>query len=252
MGNKWWLAGIICLAAACLAYVLPSFAEAGAIDSSAVIAEKIVEALEQSQAEVQTVEYRASLPLGTVTTEKEWMELTRSWFQDLGLPLSIRREQTEKRLIAEATVSTGETTLHSQCIAVSQQKRWQAYLIVWIQGKHEDRQELETMYHKVSKVLEEKGNAPQFSTCIRGIYSDKMSDDQQESKISTIFATLRAREIERFADETVTSISGYTDMWLPSISTGDQIINVQVATHVNSTENITEITVGTPIITAEY
>lgn len=111
---------------------------------------------------------------------------------------------------------------------------------------------MESLQNTISTASRKAGRVPQFSTCIRGLYSDKLSVDQQESKILSIFAALQTHELERLADDSVVSISGYTRLWQPHIMLNDQKMNLQVATDQDTATGGTLITVGTPIITAEY
>lgn len=85
-------------------------------------------------------------------------------------------------------------------------------------------------------------------SCLKATYSGIMNDVLVYEKFEQAFNITTINEID---DENGwTSRSGYTNQWGHTLPVGDQTVNVQFATRTLGGE--TTITIGTPIITAEY
>jgi|GEM_PF-631062 len=209
-------------------------------------------ALEESGAEVREIELRTKAEMG-IYSKKELENLAFEWAKRItGSSEGLATSGRGKIQIYQMVTKVRGIQLDFQLAGVPVNERYHTYLVVSIKGTRQQIQHIEQAKKQVSTALREGGANPQFSTCIRGIYSDKLSVDRQESRILSIFRTLRGAEVERLADETVVSISGYTEAWKPYIQVNGKRMNLQVATHRDTISGGTWITVGTPIITAEY
>jgi hypothetical protein len=214
---------------------------------------RLLQVMNGTGAEAKEVEVRTSVKLGNVAGAKELDSLASGWENSLGLPQTVQSGQWENGLYSRQKVTDFQgIRLLFRMIGVPEQGHYAAYVVFSLKGKPAQIQHLVTLQHSIAKALQQAGTIPQFSTCIRGMYSDKLSVDQQGGKILSIFHALHAHELERLADDTVVSISGYTRQWEPSIQLNGQRMNLQVATHQDTVSGGTWITVGTPIITAEY
>lgn len=224
---------------------------AGATETKPVAAQ-LLHALEDSGATGSQIQVRVRTALGQAESPEEVKALAQTWAKQLEIPFS-RAEISQKNnlLLFHSTHVQDGVLIGLDVSAVSQNGSFDTYLVLQISGNRQSLQYIETIQETYSKALRKANLIPQISTCIRGMYSVKMSVDQQGGKILSIFQTLRAKELERLQDETVVSVSGFTSMWEPFIALNGQKMNVQVATHRDSDAG-TWITVGTPIITVEY
>lgn len=243
-----WLAILVLLLVGML-YLLPAAAK----EEAAAISDRLLKAVEDTGARVSDIEVRTSITEASVNSPEELKLMGIKWAQRLNLPAADSAIFMEKNTYVYQILSNfGGAELHLRLVGVPHGSRLDAYLVLSLKGKRQQLQDIVNLQYTVKKALESTGFIPQFSTCIRGIYSVKLSVDQQESRILSIFDSLRASELERLQDETVVSISGYTSAWKPFIKINDEKMNLQVATHRDSQTEATWITVGTPIITAEY
>jgi len=214
---------------------------------------ELLRAMEDSGAKGLQIEVRTRLPIGHVNSSQELESLAGAWAKRLNFPAEHAVLSQDKDLYVYRILSKkGDIRLHYQVTGVPQQGDYQVYLVVHLKGSRKTLPDIESMQDTVTAALNQAGLIPQFSTCIRGMYSDKMSVDQQEGKILSIFQALQAKERERLQDDSVLSISGYTRSWDSFISSNGHKLNLQVATHRDTESDGTWITVGTPIITAEY
>ncbi|MGD8190331.1 YwmB family TATA-box binding protein [Brevibacillus ginsengisoli] len=213
---------------------------------------QMIQAIEQTGAEPTVIEMRTTVDLGMVDTTKDLTEAEISWSKRLNFSEKPKLMMEDSRYIYVTEENMGGITCVLRLIGVPQNDKFHTYVVVGLKGKRIHAQDMEKFRDQITALFKKASRIPQFSTCIRGIYSDKLSVDQQEDKIHEVLAALQANEIERLQDETVLSISAYTELWNPAITTGQHKMNLQVATHLDSLDSITRITVGTPIITAEY
>ncbi|PCN45419.1 hypothetical protein B9C88_05915 [Brevibacillus laterosporus] len=220
--------------------------------TKASVAAQLIEAAEATEATITDIEHRTSIQLATLSTATEFLSLGHEWSGILGIPSAQAVTAEGKQLIYQTEGKVGQTKLHIRLIGLPEPHNISVYLVISLEGKRIHAQDMERAYEKVVAETKRRGLIPQFSTCIRGIYNDTLSDGWQEARINKVFALLQAQEVERLQDESVTSISGFTAQWKPYIITNDQKMNVHVATHVDSLNQLTRITLGTPIITAEY
>ncbi|MGC5324958.1 YwmB family TATA-box binding protein [Brevibacillus sp. SYSU BS000544] len=213
---------------------------------------QIMQAMEQTGVEPTEVEVRTSIDLGVVSATKDLEALTREWQDKLAVPYNGKTGNQKNQIIYESHTIKGGATIKFRMIGVPHNSKIHAYLVLLITGTGKNAQDVEKARKEVSLLLTKASRIPQFSTCISGIYSDKLSVDQQGDKVKSVLSSLQAKEIERLQDETVTSISAYTERWESFINSGQNKMNVQVATHLDALHSQTRIKVGTPIITAEY
>lgn len=249
MGKKYgWLATVVFLL-----FVMLILLPAAAKESHIPLTEQLVGAVEESGATVTAIEFRSSIKQGNINSPKDLQKLGEFWAGILNVTSAETSVQLEKgNYVYQILSKDAAVECRLRVIGVPKEDHLDAYLVLFVSGKPEQLQDIESKKKSVEAALQAAELIPQFSTCVRGTYSDKLFVDQQESKILSIFSTLQATELERLQDETVVSISGYSAAWKPFIAINDQKMNVQVATHRDTQTKGTSITVGTPIITAEY
>ena len=217
------------------------------------VASKLLQTLEDSGATGVSILVRARVALGEVQRQEEVTELAKMWAKQLEIPLSLIEESRNNDvLMYRTTYKQNGVSVRYEMTSVPENGSFDTYLVLELSGGRESLLYIEQIQETFAKALKNADFIPQISTCIRGLYNVKMSVDQQGGKIMSIFATLQATELERLQDETVVSISGHTPMWEPFIALNGQKMNLQVATHRDSGNAGTWVTVGTPIITVEY
>jgi hypothetical protein len=235
-----------------LAYFLPAAAKEQGSGVTAAETAAMVQAVESTGAQVTEIIYRTSVPLEAVNSTKDLIDLGDRWSKMLSVPVLHKLTRENELQVYEAGKKTGSAEFQFRLIGVPNGEEYVTHLVLSIHGERSQLQDLVQLLQTADQALRRAGAIPQFSTCIRGMYSDTLIDDQQEGKIFAVLTSLQANEIERLQDETVTSVSAYTELWGHFITTNHEKMNVQVATHLDKKNNVTRITVGTPIITAEY
>jgi TATA-box binding len=220
--------------------------------SDVAIAMKLLEVMEGTGATGLQIQMRGRTSLEQVKSPTELEELAKRWATKLEIPHSGIAITDKNHMVSHATAFTQDgVQVRFELTGVSINGAYDTYLVLQLDGSRQSLPHLVSTQEKFVKSLAKADFIPQFSTCIRGMYNVNMSVDQQEGRILSIFQALQANERERLADETVVSISGYTQLWKPFISLNGEKMNLQVATHRDSHAG-TQITVGTPIITVEY
>ncbi|MGN7469284.1 YwmB family TATA-box binding protein [Brevibacillus sp. SAFN-007a] len=247
MGKWSGLPALALLLVACALYWMPAQAS-----EAKPVASKLMQTLEDSGATGVSIQVRARVAMGALRPE-EVKELARTWAKKLEIPLSLDGEpQNSNVLLYRTTYMQNGVSMRYEVTGVPKNGSFDTYLVLQLSGSRDSLLYMEQIQETFAKALKNADFIPQISTCIRGLYNVKMSVDQQGGKIMSIFATLQATELERLQDETVVSISGYTPMWEPFIALNGQKMNLQVATHRDSGNAGTWVTIGTPIITVEY
>lgn len=217
------------------------------------VAAQLLGALEDSGATGLTIQVRARIAMGQVLHPEEVKELAEKWAKQLEIPFpNIEFSRKNNILVYQSAYSHDDVQLRYEVTGVPKNGSFDTYVVLQLSGSRQTLLYIEQIQETFANALSKANFIPQISTCIRGMYNVNMSVDQQEGKILSIFNTLRATELERLQDETVVSISGHTPMWEPFIALNGQKMNLQVATHRDSNNAGTWVTVGTPIITAEY
>lgn len=236
---------VVCMGAV---YLMP----AGAAEEKPAAAQ-LLQAMEDSGATATEVQVRARTSIGLVSSPEEVEELAKGWAKQLEIPFTHVEISRKNQMLAYQTETTqGGVQIRYEVSGVAKNGSFDTYVVWQLKGSRQSLLYMEQLQESFANALKKADFIPQISTCIRGMYNVKMSVDQQEGKILSIFRSLHATEIERLQDETVVSISGYTRAWEPFIALNGQKMNLQVATHRDSDDAGTWITVGTPIITVEY
>ncbi|UFJ40148.1 YwmB family TATA-box binding protein [Brevibacillus humidisoli] len=252
MEKHTWRGSLLLAVLLLVAVGLPVLSADDQPSSSWDSAAALLEAVEASGAQVSEVELRATID-GDHLPDAEYLRAkANEWNSLLGLSVPQDPQQDKGTYIMQTLGVFGEAKLHVRFVGVPQNSGFRTYLVVKMTGERSALKDLEQLYQQVTERLAEKSAIPHFSTCVRGIYSDTLSDDQQEGKVFAVLQYLRAQPVERLHDETVLSLSAYAGQWQHWIKTGQHKMNLQVATHTDTMGEITRITAGTPIITAEY
>ena len=249
MNKHWvgWLA-LTLLVAVGIAFWMPVQAKEEAVP----VASRLLHALEDTGATALEVQVRLRASLDQVKSPEEWKDVAEEWATRLGISTTGAEISEAANLLSYRTKSnTAGVEIRYQVTGVSSNGSYHTYLVLQLSGTPSTLPYIESMQKNYAEALRDASFVTQISTCIRGMDNVKMSVDQQEGRILSIFHALEAEELERLQDNTVVSISGYTRLWDDFIPLNGQKMNLQVATHRNSDAG-TWITIGTPIITVEY
>lgn len=250
MKRAWHAYGVLlaCLFTAVTAY----YGSVSAKAADAKVAVQIVEELEKNNIAVTDATVRMSVALPGLSGAKALAERNEKWATNLQIPPDTQPELENDEIVYQNEAISPTQELQYRLVGVPNFGKWNAYLVVTVKGNRDHLQDIVKKQQNVTKLLQTQALIPQISTCIAGIYNDTLSVDQQKERIFSIFGSLGANEIERLADETVVSISGFTRLWDQAILSHNQKMNLQVAAHRDVERNVTRFTVGTPIITSEY
>jgi hypothetical protein len=125
-------------------------------------------------------------------------------------------------------------------------------LSLQIRGKEYQVNSMATMTEDVLRIVVNRTDLPQISSCARGFFNGKLENDLQKQKIGQVLARFDAKVVEKLEEEMVLSYSAYSPLLSTKITTDHKAMNLQIATHTNTIKHQTTLTLGTPIITTEY
>ncbi|BAU26485.1 TATA-box binding protein [Aneurinibacillus soli] len=233
--------------------VVASMTETSDVDTAITHArndlERLMQATRQTGAQVDTVSLRAKASFPALDTEEEQQKFLRKfgipvWQQDV--KDSIYSYTGEKK---DGTI---QLKIHVSFSSDKGVKKNNSDLSMEVTGEEKQVTEMEQELHTYLKSNGIRSELLQIMSCVRGFYSGKLKNDLQIEKTSRILAELNGKIVESLTEETIQSTSAYSPLLSTMIRTNHQPMNVQVATHYSQYQNRTTITVGTPIITAEY
>lgn len=115
----------------------------------------------------------------------------------------------------------------------------------------EDEYDLEEFCDKIRTVLYDYGK-PNLNLTLIGYYNGFVDNKKLEDIVNGIFSKIRAKKVEGIADESLVSITGYTEKMKDFITVGGKKVNINIAGRYNSYEDKTYIWIGTPLIVTEY
>lgn len=209
----------------------------------------LIQAVTHTGAQIETVSLRAKASIAAPQTEEEKQSLLRAF------GISEWKKEIHRSIhsyIGETKDGTTQVRIQLRFSPDKVNEGRAGDLSIEITGKEQQMEEMEQKLRTYLKNGVIRTELPQIMSCVRGFYSGKLENDLQNEKTSRILAELDGKIVERLNEETVQSTSAYSPLLSTMIHTKDQPMNMQVATHYSQYQNRTTITVGTPIITAEY
>jgi hypothetical protein len=211
----------------------------------------IMKAMKESGATPDTIQMHYGTAYRTYRSLDEFSLLAKHLGEEMGLEWTANNDPHEYQFNRfEQGVHTELRVMVSPDSAANQ--LWESYITVRLTAKTKDQEALQTQVENVYKVLEKADILPQFNSCVQGKYSGTLKNDVQLMKINQLFHVMGATVVEKVEDSTVKSYSGYTSGIAQSIMTNGHKMNVQAGLHVDQREQVTRLTIGTPIITMEY
>lgn len=113
----------------------------------------------------------------------------------------------------------------------------------------------EKKWEEAAKVIERKTHQlfvkqPTFFTCMNGEFSGNMKGGLFHNALH-LLREFQATPVESLQEESLVSLSAYTEQWDSVLPTNDHPMNIQLALR-ERLGGKTSIVVGTPIITIEY
>ena len=137
------------------------------------------------------------------------------------------------------------------CFAYPYKGRYRTYLIYEVKGKSWNEQKWGEIHSKINEQLSDLFQRKDGETfaLVSGKVDGIMSIGMNQ-KAKRFLTDLKATEIEKDNDKTFVSLSAYNKHWKDLIQTNGNKMNLQIG--IRKTGEETTVTLGTPIITAEY
>lgn len=107
---------------------------------------------------------------------------------------------------------------------------------------------LDLFFHRTTDLFPVK---PVIFSCAHGKLSDKM-DIVLYEKAKEMMHEFDATFVEHLKEETFVSLSAYTTLWDGYLLTNDKKMNLQIALRDEGLNGEVDVSIGTPILTAEY
>lgn len=207
-----------------------------------------------------TVYYREPLSEGYEIKDNFASDANSNYLMEIYKELDLPNDQfsweissSSDKWTAVGTSSQTEFQEKITFIAYPHNQQNKTYLIYEIERKQwNDGNWNQINKHIQKQVLEIFSNEPKSFACIEGNYSDNIEGVLYD-RAANMLKEFSADPIEALKEETFVSVSAYTDKWKQYIPTQEGKINIQVALRTSSEiGGKTTVTIGTPIITAEY
>jgi len=215
--------------------------------------EYLIKAFEQTDAELEGYWVQFGFPYETIKDETELLTLGNTWSESLDLPinnqLQVGTDNLQPFYYTEG--KWGERTKIEFVIKHQDENSRQLYILFNLHGES-NLEELKKHYAKLENILNDYQISPIINSCIQGNINDKLNNISQSVLTEGILHNLDATTVEELDTDLVKSVSAYSPLLKNFIWTGSNKMNIQVATHYNSLDKKTTLTVGTPIIKIEY
>ena len=109
------------------------------------------------------------------------------------------------------------------------------------------------VYARVAAAVRRIGAAPEINVTLIGLLAKPLDTDARAQVIRRAFTSAGGNPLQGMQDAYTSSVSGYAQKTAaPSLLTGRQNLNLQVALHKRDYQKDTKVLVGSPIITIEY
>ena len=105
---------------------------------------------------------------------------------------------------------------------------------------------------KMVEVFSLIGEQAHYSNIISGYVAKKMEVKEMQKMSKKVMQITGAEEVENYADDRMTSVTGFTPAISDRLTLGPKRVNINMAARYNSTDAGTYIYIGSPIITTEY
>lgn len=182
--------------------------------------------------------------LSTHTTDKEMRRLLLQITKQLDIPAKpadFNTSANDRVTFVRGNFGHGD----GKVFLTMQSDGHQTYLLASVITQNPA--DLESYYRKVNGVLPVKA-ASLYTATLDGGYS-------QEAKLSLmnkLLKNLKAREVERYRDKSVISVTGFSPLIKNQPNGPGTKYNLQAAASYNETEDKTYIYLGIPLILGEY
>ncbi|TCP20263.1 TATA-box binding protein [Scopulibacillus darangshiensis] len=162
----------------------------------------------------------------------------------------VKTEEGRFKLTGQRVLPGSLATEKVSFFAYPHKGTYKTYLVYEIQGEHWEginwKMLSPIISTQMSKILH--GKAKIFS-CIKAQHNAKM-EIALSKYASQLLDRFSAKPVESTNEKTFVSVSAYNKQWKDSIYTKNKKMNLQVA--LRTVDEVTTITIGTPIITSEY
>jgi hypothetical protein len=137
-------------------------------------------------------------------------------------------------------------------IGVLEGGKYNTYLIVSLTSDQVDEVGYNEAYSYLSDAVQALSLQPKIKVNFRGSINEQLTHKQQEAWINDMFSQLEANVKEGLNENEVVSLTGYSELMKNEVRSGENPVNVQIASRYDDGSKRTVFTVGTPLITTEY
>jgi uncharacterized protein YdeI (BOF family) len=135
---------------------------------------------------------------------------------------------------------------------VSNSDTYKTYLVVSLSSEIQKQEEYLKNYSILKDALRSLSIDPKIKVNIQGTIDKKLTHDDQQERIMSMYHQLNANVLEGLNEEEVISLTGFSNQLSYSITSNGKPINLQVASRYDALKDKTTFTIGTPVITIEY
>jgi len=213
--------------------------------------ERLITAFSQSGVLLESYWLHIGVPYEDIENEQKLLEEGNRLSKSFGLPEVVMLKKVGQDQVYLATGSWGGNSEVELQLKKLHPSSAEAYFVFKVKGS-KGLVELQNHYKRLTQLLQKNQLVPKINTCLQGTINDKLNNDQQLVYIEGMLSKLEAAKVEELDTNLVKSVSAYSPLFPYAIKTGQKQMNVQIATHFNSLDQNTVITLGTPIIAIEY
>lgn len=128
----------------------------------------------------------------------------------------------------------------------------QTVIVLRLVDSGDDGASFAASYRAIRAAVRSIGGTLEENATLFGELAHPLSESARARVIGSAFARAGAAELQPMQSTYTTSVAGFGAENIPFELAGAQKINLQVALHANSYNNVTRVLVGSPIITVEY
>ncbi|NEW09433.1 hypothetical protein GK047_26175 [Paenibacillus sp. SYP-B3998] len=188
-------------------------------------------------------------------SEEHLLQAGKQLSQAIGLPQTEGLIESNSSFIYKAELEVGIDEAVTVTVARPQGQS-SCYMVLRIDASEgADSTHLIKKQDELSERLRKLQINGQWNVMVHGYVSPSVQLEAQQSSselVKKIVKDFRGSIVESYSDINTISASLASDGFHSSIRSGNNIVNVQIALHQESTTGMWRLTVGTPIITMEY
>ena len=146
-------------------------------------------------------------------------------------------------------ISDSQTSITIKTKKINNKKEIYASMSV---SQYNGSMNINNVWNMIGEAFLQYNAKPSYLSLISGKYDFRHSKDEMNRKIEEIFYNNNIRAVDKMSEKNMTSVCGYMDNINSYILDNNQKINVNIALRYSETYGCTYITIGSPVISAEY